>query len=93
MNDLGGGLLLDRVKLDDLNEVQRELAEVIGLDAFKKLVRYMGGCLVYVPKESCVTRVVRDRLVRSAFRGDYKSLAKIYRLSEGHVRRIVNSKE
>ena len=85
--------MLNKVKLEDLDEQQRTLAEVIGLDAYKALVKYMGGCVVYVPKEHCITRVVRNRLVRNSFRGNYKALAKTYRLSEGHIRRIIKSKK
>lgn len=66
------------VKLEYLNESNMNLAEFIGLDAFKKLVRYVNGYIVYVLKKSYVTRIVRDILVRSAFIYDYKSLAKRY---------------
>ena len=34
----------------------------------------------------------RNRIVRQAFRGDYKSLAAAYNLSEIHLRRIIRNK-
>ena len=86
--------MLNKIKeMSDIPKEYREFAEVIGLDAFIRLVRYMGGCLVYVPLESCVTRAVRNRLIRKAFNGDYKAVAKTYRMSEGHIRRIIDKGE
>ena len=34
--------MLNRVKLEDVPEGYRDLVDVIGLEAFKNLVRYMG---------------------------------------------------
>ena len=84
--------MLNRVKLEDVPEGYRDLVDVIGLEAFKNLVRYMGGSMLYVPVESRVTVNARNRLVRSAFKGDYKSLAAAYNLSECHLRRIIRNK-
>ena len=84
--------MLNRVKIEDVPESYRDLVDVIGLEAFKNLVRYMGGCMLYVPVESRVTVNARNRLVRSAFKGDYKSLAAAYNMSEVHVRRIIRNK-
>ena len=44
--------MLNRVKLEDVPEGYRDLVDVIGLEAFKNLVRYMGGSMLYVPVES-----------------------------------------
>ena len=84
--------MLNRIKLEDVPEGYRDLVDVIGLEAFKNLVRYMGGSVLYVPVESRVTVNARNRLVRSAFKGDYKSLAAAYNMSEVHVRRIIRNK-
>lgn len=70
--------MINKVRMEDIPEGNRELVEVIGLDAFKKLVKYMGGCILYIPLESSITRVIRNRLIRSAFSGDYKGLAKSF---------------
>lgn len=82
--------MINKVRMEDIPEGNRELVEVIGLDAFKKLVKYMGGCILYIPLESSITRVIRNRLIRSAFNGDYKGLAKSFRISESHIRKIIN---
>ena len=85
--------MINKVRMEDIPEGNRELVEVIGLDAFKKLVKYMGGCILYIPLESSITRVIRNRLIRSDFSGDYKGLAKSFRISESHIRKIINEKE
>ena len=84
--------MLNRVRSEDVPEGYRDLVDVIGLEAFKNLVRYMGGSMLYVPVEAKVTMNARNRIVRSAFKGDYKSLAASYNLSEVHVRRIIRNK-
>ena len=48
--------MLEEVTIKDIPESFRDIAEVIGIDAYKKLVRYVGGSTVYVPVEGCLTR-------------------------------------
>ena len=84
--------MLSKVKMEDIPEGHRELAEVIGLDAFKKLIKYAGGSTIYIPVESCIVREIRNRILKATFRGDYKSMARTYRISEAHLRRILKEK-
>lgn len=84
--------MLNKVKLEDIPQVHRELADLIGLDAFKKLVKYAGGSTIYVPVENCIVREVRNRILKATFKGDYKSMARSYRISETHLRRILKEK-
>lgn len=88
-----GGIMLDKIKMEDIPECHRDLVEFLGLDVFKKLVRYMGGCVLYVPLESAITKVIRNRLIRSSFNGNYGNLARKFRMSENQIRRIVKKKE
>ena len=39
--------LLDKVQMEDLDEEQRTLAGLIGIEAFRALVRNYNGCLLY----------------------------------------------
>lgn len=82
--------MLEEVTIKDIPESFRDIAEVIGIDAYKKLVRYVGGSTVYVPVEGCLTREVRNRVLKESFNGDYKSVTRKYNISEAHVRRIIN---
>ncbi len=42
--------LLDRVQMEDLDEEQRTLAGLIGIEAFRALVRNYNGTPIYIPK-------------------------------------------
>ena len=39
---------IEDITLEQLNGDQHDLAELIGIDAYKKLVKYYGGGFVYV---------------------------------------------
>ena len=41
---------LDRVQMSDLDEEQQQVAELIGLDNYKRLVDVFGGLSIYIPK-------------------------------------------
>ena len=78
--------LLNELKLEDLQGEARELAETIGMDAFRRLVDVYGGTgRVYIP--------IRDRLIRDEYNGsNVYALCKKWNLSEGYVRGIVREK-
>ena len=51
--------LLDHVKIENLDEDQRKMVELVGLDGFKSLVRAFGGTTIYIPKaEPCLVLAV-----------------------------------
>ncbi|MDE6520395.1 MAG: DNA-binding protein [Ruminococcus sp.] len=75
------------------SEQQREIAEVIGIEAYRKLVDYYGGSRIYIEKSDTITRPDRNDEIRKKFDGgNYKQLAREYELSEETIRRIVNKK-
>lgn len=80
--------------LDDLREEQRQIAEVIGLDAYLELTRVFGGTTIYIAKaEEIVKRADRDRQIREEFDGsNYAQLAVKYGLTEVWIRNIVYDK-
>ena len=45
---------IEDITLEQLNGDQHDLAELIGIDAYKKLVKYYGGGFVYVCKADTV---------------------------------------
>ena len=81
--------LLDFLELEDIPEGSKDVAEIIGLETFKELVQYFGGTTIYIPKYDCITRNARNRVIERTFKGDFNRTAKEYRLSTGHVRRIL----
>lgn len=85
--------LLDRVQMDNLDEEQKALAELIGLEAFKSLVRVFNGTSIYIPKIESLEKTVRDELIKEEFDGgNYKELALKYGLTETWIRNIVLDK-
>ncbi|MDL2294903.1 hypothetical protein LJC60_09830 [Ruminococcaceae bacterium OttesenSCG-928-D13] len=83
--------LLDLVTMEDLRGGGRELAEVVGLEGFKSLVRTYGGTSrMYVPTADMVTIPARDTLIRREYDGsNVIELARKWSLSERHIYDIV----
>lgn len=86
------GTMLDKAKLEDVPESYKELAEILGMDAFKRLVMNYGGTEVYIPVDKSITRNIRNNILRRTFNGDYKQSAKTYRMSQAQVRKIIKNK-
>lgn len=82
------------IKLDDLREEQREIAEAIGIEPYLQLTRRFGGTSVYVAKaEEIQRRIDRDERIRNEFDGsNYSQLAMKYGLTEVWIRNIVYDK-
>lgn len=80
--------------LDDLREEQRQIAEIIGVEAYLKLTRVFGGTTIYIAKaEEIIKRADRDRQIREEFDGsNYAQLAVKYGLTEVWIRNIVYDK-
>ena len=85
--------LLDRLQMEDLDEEQRTLAGLIGIEAFRALVRNYNGTPIYIPKIESLEKPVRDELIREEFDGkNYRELALKYGLTETWIRNIVIEK-
>lgn len=79
--------------IDQLRDDQKELAEIIGLDAYKKLVVNYAGSFLYIQKIDSVLKDLRDDEIREKFDGgNYGALAREYNLAEATVRDIVAAK-
>lgn len=84
---------IEKITLDHLDGEQLELAKLIGIEAYKKLVKYCGGGDVYVCKADTVTRLSRNKEICEKFDGEnYRELAKAYGLTERWVRAITADK-
>ena len=84
--------MIDKLTIDDVPENLKSVAYAIGIDAFRSLIKCAGGTSVYLPSERCITKPVRDRVIRESFCGDYRELARRFGISEVRVRRIVGEK-
>ena len=86
--------LLELLELDDLQGEVRELAECIGMEAFRRLLeRYGGTGKMYIPQPDKVVIPVRDVLIRREYNGyNTYELARKWNLSDAYVRQIVKDK-
>ncbi len=84
--------MIDKLTIDDVPENLKSVAYAIGIDAFRSLIKCAGGTSIYLPSERCITKPVRDRVIRESFCGDYRELARRFGISEVRVRRIVGEK-
>ena len=78
---------------EQIREDQRELADVIGLEAYKKLIRHYGGNQLYIQQVDSVLKDMRDKELNEKFDGsNYKELSREYGISEMTIRDIVAEK-
>lgn len=84
--------MINKLTIDDVPENLKSVACAIGIDALRSLIKYAGGTSVYLPSERCITKPVRDRVIRESFCGDYKEMARRFGISEVRVRKIVGEK-
>ena len=84
--------MINKLTIDDVPENLKSVACAIGIDAFRRLIKCAGGTSVYLPSERCITKPVRDRVIRESFCGDYKEMARRFGISEVRVRKIVGEK-
>ena len=84
--------MIDKLTIDDVPENLKSVAYAIGIDAFRSLIKCAGGTSVYLPSERCITKPVRDRVIRESFCGDYREMAIRFGISEVRVRKIVGDR-
>ena len=69
--------ILQRLTYEDLSQEHQGIADLIGLDVFKTLVRKYGGTYLYIPKEDNITRPIRNTMIKTEFTGsNIRELAK-----------------
>lgn len=80
-----------KITLDDLKGDQREVAEIIGIDNYKKMVTHFGGDSVYIQKRDTIIKEIRSQHIAKEFNGfNYRELALKYNLAERTIREIVS---
>lgn len=78
------------VSSEQLAGSKKELANVIGLEAYKKLVQHYGGSYIYINKSDTVVRSERNAEICEKFNGsNYNQLALEYNLTENRIRSIL----
>ena len=77
---------------EDVQEALKDAVDAIGMDSFKALVKLTGGSTLCIPSEACITRPVRNRIIKERFNGNYRGLSMMYGMSENQIRNIVSGK-
>jgi Mor family transcriptional regulator len=81
--------LLDTVVLDDLSGEQLEIAELIGIENYRKLVRHFGGNTVRILQADTLVKEKRDNEIRKLYNGRNElELSQKYNLSDRTIRAI-----
>lgn len=81
---------LEQITGEMLSADQRQVADAIGMEAFRALVRDFGGSNIYIPKADYCLRGARNAEIRAKFTGyNYRELAREYNLTENAIRQIV----
>lgn len=84
---------IDKLQLADLDEEQRQLAELIGIDNYIKLIKTYGGLQLYVPKAHYYELADRNRRINDEYNGyNAKLIAQKYGIAENTVYVIVRDK-
>lgn len=80
---------LQQVRLEELDGDQKEIAETIGMDAYRKLVKAFGGNQIRIYQEATLTRPIRDAEIRQKYNGHNELwLSRHYGLSDRVIREI-----
>jgi Mor family transcriptional regulator len=81
---------LDTVTLDDLSGEQLDVAELIGIENYRKLVRHFGGNQIRILQEDTLVKEKRDNEIRKLYNGRNElELSQKYNLSDRTIRSIV----
>lgn len=85
--------LTERVNYEDLSVKQRELADVIGVEATLKLCEALGGKSVYIPGNLWFDRQEQDRRIREDFDSGMptQQIRNRYGISDSQIRHAIHS--
>lgn len=84
--------LLDDLTLENLLPEYADIAEAIGIEAFKALIRLCGGYQFVVPTVLTVTRDIRNQRIAEEFNGyNVKELVRKYGLTDSTIYKILKS--
>lgn len=85
--------VVDKIQLEDLDSDQRQLAEIVGMQSYRRLIETFGGVSLYIPKPDSFEVMARNEQLRREFDGyNFRELARKYNLSEVWVRSLVSDR-
>lgn len=83
--------VIEKLTYGDLDEEQKELVDIIGLEAYKQLLQYYGGSSIYIPKTDALERRIRNEKICQEYQKtrNTKVLSVKYGLTENQIRNII----
>ncbi len=85
--------MLKEMTIDDLAEKHQLLAQSVGMDGMRNLVKNFGGGQIYIPKTADLLREMKVKAIRKEFDGlNLKQLAIKYDVSNSFVYGVIRDK-
>lgn len=82
--------LLSETTIEDIPERYRDIAEIIGIEAYAKLSDYARGDEIYFPKVETIVMSARNRHIRKEYNGyNQKELAERYDITIQQVNNVL----
>ena len=87
-------MMFEDITLDELSDDQQELAECIGIDAYRLLVKHYGGNSIYISQPKSLIRTNRNEMICNDYNGkNIKELTRKYGLSVSTIRNILKTRK
>lgn len=79
------------LQIEDLPQAYQDVARLFGIEMALAFSKHFGGLNIYFPQIENLMRKKRDENICREFDGsNYRELARKYKLSDIHIRKIVN---
>lgn len=81
--------IIDLIEINHLKGEQRELAETIGIEAYRKLVTHYGGERVFIPRLDSIVSSNRKSLIAAALKTESEiEIVKFFCMTKRELERI-----
>lgn len=85
---------MEELTMEELDEKNKDIAKIIGIENLLLLCEYFGGTRIYVNKLDHVTAILRNRKIKEEYNGyNSQHMVRKYNLTEIQIHRILNEKK
>ena len=83
--------LLEAIKPEHLAPEQKELADLIGMDAYRKMMDFYGGEKIYIPRTETVIKKNKNEIIKAVFDGtNHQEIRKQFGITMRELDRILH---
>ena len=87
---IGGVKVENTIKLEDIPNAYRDVAQIVGVDAYIQLCKVLGGSSMYFPTARTILKPIRDEQIKREFNGsNFRSLSLKHGICETQIRKIL----